>query len=309
MPIKQPQPNPTTPSASSSFSAFQDSRDKRHAQFYTGLTNGLFEPRHERKMGKAVWFFGWLVGRETVLDGSAGLVFGGRLLTWKWLAARSGWPERTLQRWARILRSRSYIEIELEQHGFTLKIRNAKKFLPRQQSLFPGSPLVANLATNGGTKSGDPGTKSGEPAVSILLMKSVGAEGKVRTSAQDARSSRPSLAGEFQKLAEQTWTLRYQGAKPTWGSAEFTVLAQVAKKHPELGLQELGAVWESFLGSTLPFIADRGHNPKDFRTYFDRLRRGPVLERRAGTGRAPTAGKTNGGGKFAAYNRKATDFL
>ena len=230
-------------------------------------------------MGKAVWFFGWLISRQTTQNGSTGLVLGGKVLTWEWVAAKSGWPERTLQRWGQILRSRGYIEIDLEQHGFTVKIRNAKKFLPWQGSLFPGTPEVASLATNGDAKSGDPATKSGEPDVPILLMKSKDEIKGRRTRAKSTRSSIPSLAYQFQKLAEQTWTLRYEGAKPTWGTAEFTLLAKVANKHQELGLEGLGHVWGNFLASMDRFITDRGHNPKDFWTHFDGLRRGPILQK------------------------------
>jgi len=268
-----------------------EQRTQAHSKFFTGIRNGLWAPKHEMKMGKSVWFFGWLVGRQTTQNGSTGLVLGGKVLTWQWLASESGWPVRTLQRWGQILRSRGYIEIDREQHGFTVKIRNAKKSLHYQGNLFAGTPFVASLATSGDAESGEPRAKSGEAGAPILLMKSKD-EGKGRrTRVKSTRSSIPSLAGQFQKLAEETWRLRYEGANPTWGVVQFTVLAKVANKHHELGLEGFGWVWANFLASTDRFITDRGHNPKDFWTYFDRLRRGPILLR---GGKADAATRTQG---------------
>lgn len=313
MPIKQPQPNPTTPSPSSNFfaPAFSDPQDKRHARFYIGARNGLVDGKHIRAMGMSVWLFLWCLGRQTTADGD---VLGGKEISYQELARELGQSAKTIRNWADCLRIHRYIETARGKRGLVWQVLNPKKFRHYQRPLFQDSPNLGTLDDRECPNLGTPLPKYGHSGSRNLLMKSK-RESKVRTSAQDARSSRPSPAGEFQNLAEQSWTLRYEGAKPTWGSAEFTLLAKVANKHPELGREELESVWRNFLASTLRFIADRGHNPKDFRTYFDRLRRGPVLERRGGNDGAPTAGKTSGRGdadprlaRFRQVGVKASDF-
>ena len=122
--------NSTKPKASRTFSAppFPSSQDKRHAQFYSGIRNGLWEPKHEEKMGKAVFLFGWLVSRQTAQNGSTGLVFGGMLLTYEEISQRSGWPARKLRHWLDLLRQEGYIELVRKSRGFAIRILNAKKF-------------------------------------------------------------------------------------------------------------------------------------------------------------------------------------
>lgn len=270
----------TTPATSA------EERTRAHSKFFTGIRNGLWAPKHEARMGKSVWLFGWLIGKQTGQNGSAGMVLGGKVLTWEWIAQESGWPLRTLKRWAATLRRGGYIYITQTQHGVILGIRNAKKFAGIQPSLFPEEAAARSgpLGSGPDTKTGPLETKTGPLGVPILLMKSKG-ECDGRTRAKSTRSSIPSLAYDFQKLAEESWTLHYEGAKPTWGRAEFTVLARVANSHRELGLEALGCVWGNFLGSTDRFITDRGHNPKDFWSHFDRVRRGPILQ----TGGKPDA--------------------
>ena len=251
-------------SPSPALPAITTPQDKRHAQFYIGARNGLVDGKHIRAMGMAVWLFLWCLGRQTTADGH---VLGGKEVSYQEVAGELGQSAKTIRNWADCLRARRYIETARGKRGLVWRVINPKKFRHYERSLFQVSP---NLGT--------PLPKSGRSDSRILLMKSKG-EGKGRTRAKSTRSSVPSLAGEFQKLAEQSWTLRYQGAKPTWGVAEFTLLAKISSKHAELGLEGLGRVWGNFLASTDRFITDRGHNPKDFWTHFDGLRRGPILLR------------------------------
>ncbi|MCI0724362.1 MAG: hypothetical protein L0338_36165 [Acidobacteria bacterium] len=118
-------------------------------------------------MGKAVWLFGWYVGRQTVQNHSVGLVLGGSVLTYDSISEETGWPPRTLQRWNRLLEREGYIELIPGQHGFSVRILNAKKFSSRSAS------ETARVATNGaiGVKSGDPQVKSGEPDAFHPYMK------------------------------------------------------------------------------------------------------------------------------------------
>jgi hypothetical protein len=68
--------------------------------FNSGIRSGLFEKKHSDAMGEAIFLYGWLVTKQTKPNG---LVLGGRHLTYEDIAAETGWPRRTLQRWINIL--------------------------------------------------------------------------------------------------------------------------------------------------------------------------------------------------------------
>lgn len=269
--------NSTKPNGSRSFSAppFPSPQDKRHAQFYIGARNGLVDGKHIRAMGMGVWLFLWCLGRQTTADGD---VLGGKEVSYQELALELGQSAKTIRNWADCLRTHRYIKTARGKRGLVWQVLNPKKFRHYQRSLFQDSPNLGTLDDVECPNLGRGVPKSGHSVSRNLLMKSKG-EGKGRTRAKNARSSLPSLAGQFQKLAEETWMLRYEGVKPTWGVVQFTVLAKVANKHPELGLEGLGGVWGNFLASMDRFITDRGHNPKDFWTHFDGLRGGPILQK------------------------------
>lgn len=219
-----------------------------HSKFFTGVRNGLWVPKHEIKMGKAIWLFGWLIGKQTGQNGSTGLILGGKVLTWQWLASESGWPERTLQRWAQILRSKGYIEIDREQHGFTVKIRNAKKSLHWQGNLFPDPPEVASLATSGDTRSGDSRVKSGDSGVPILLMNP-----RVK-----AKGGTPHpLHDEIRKWCAGEWKGRF-GKKPPWDGRDSKALKELLEARPDLTLAEIQQVWANYMASTKSFYDDNG---------------------------------------------------
>ena len=241
-------------------------------------------------MGKAVWLFGWLVSRQTTQNGSTGLVLGGKVLTWEWVAAKSGWPIRTLQRWCEILQREGYIESTPTQHGFTVRIRNAKKFLHWQGSLFPGTPEVASLATNGDTKSGGPATKSGEPDHPYLSM-NLREKAKGGTPHHEIRTW---CAGE--------WELRFE-KKPPWDGRDSKALKELLQARPDLTLAEVQPVWKNYMASTKKFYDDNGWPLWVFCKDFAGLSLHPVHDRGGNHGPARPI-KPNGGGKFAAYSRR-----
>jgi hypothetical protein len=235
-------------------------------------------------MGKAVWFFGWLVGRQTAQDGSTGLVLGGKVLTWQWLASESGWPERNLQRWGQILRSQGYIEIDREQHGFTVKIRNAKKFLHWQESLFPDTPEVARLATSGDTKSGDSRVKSGDSGVPILLM----------NPREKAKGGTPHH--EIRTWCAGEWELRFE-KKPPWDGRDSKALKELLQARPDLTLAEVQPVWKNYMASSKKFYDDNGWPLWVFCKDFAGLSLHPVHDRGKNHGPA-REGKPNGSEKY-----------
>ena len=49
------------------------------ASYKSGLVDGLFTPEHRRRMGEAVWLFGWLVARQTAQKDAVGFVLSGKV--------------------------------------------------------------------------------------------------------------------------------------------------------------------------------------------------------------------------------------
>ena len=280
----------------------QTVQDKHHARYYSGIRNGLWERKHEEKMGKAVWLFGWLVGRQTTQNGSTGLVLGGKILTWGWVAEKTEWPIRNLQRWSELLRREGYIEIIHAKRGFIVKILNAKKFLHSQESLFPGPPEVASPATNGGDKSGDPRVKSGDPEPPYLLM-------NPREKAK-GRAPHP-LHDEIRKWCAGEWEQRF-GEKPPWGGRDNKALKELLQVKPELTLPRIQQVWGNYMESSKKFYDDSGWPLWAFCQDFAGLSLHPVHDRGGNHGQA-RACKPNGSGgtdrlaRFRGVERKASE--
>ncbi len=238
-------------------------------------------------MGKAVWLFGWLVSRQTTQNGSTGLVLGGKVLTWEWVAEKTEWPIRNLQRWSELLRREGYIEIIHAKRGFIVKILNAKKFLHSQGSLFPGSPEVARRARSGGDKSGDPRDKSGDPGNLYLLMNHRG----------KAKGGTPhSMHGEIRTWCAGEWELRFE-KKPPWDGRDSKALKELLQARPDLTLAEVQPVWKNYMASSKKFYDDNGWPLWVFCKDFAGLSLHPVHDRGKNHGPA-REGKPNGSEKY-----------
>jgi hypothetical protein len=101
----------------------------RGKDYNTGLRGGLFEEQHYRRMGAAVWLYGWLVLRQTHQSGSMGWVLGGAPICYAEIEEETGFNRRTLERWMAILRASCYIETQTVPGGVSVRITKAKKFL------------------------------------------------------------------------------------------------------------------------------------------------------------------------------------
>lgn len=295
--------NSTKPSRSSSFSAptFPSPQDKRHAQFYSGIRNGLWEPKHEEKMGKAVFLFGWLVSRQTAQNGSTGSVFGGRLLTYEEISQRSGWPARKLRHWLDLLRQEGYIERIRKSRGFAIRILNAKKFGHAQAVLAFSDcqETVTHDCQETGTHEQKTVTHRGRN----LLMKSK-SEGK---------GGHP-LFQVILDYAFEAYEER-RGFKPSWTGEDFRALKELLGANPGLTLPEFQQVFQNYLASSKQFYREKGWRLKYCCTDFDGLRDGPIVEQGGGNHGAPTTRKTSGRGdadprlaRFRQVGRKASDF-
>jgi hypothetical protein len=100
----------------------------RGKDYNAGLRGVLFEARHHRRMGAAVWLYGWLVLRQTHQQGDLGWVLGGSPISYREIEEETGFNCRTLERWMHALRREGYIETEAAAAGVIVRITKAKKF-------------------------------------------------------------------------------------------------------------------------------------------------------------------------------------
>jgi hypothetical protein len=100
----------------------------RGKDYNAGLRGVLFEARHHRRMGAAVWLYGWLVLRQTHQQGDLGWVLGGAPISYREIEEETGFNCRTLERWMHTLRRHRYIETEAVPAGVIVRITKAKKF-------------------------------------------------------------------------------------------------------------------------------------------------------------------------------------
>lgn len=257
----------------------------KHEKYPTGITNGLWDPKHAEKMGVSVWLFGWLVGRQTSPSGE---VLHGKVLTWEELSERSGWPQGTLRRWARLLRKGGYIRLERRQRGFLIWVLNPKKFVFRVVSdcskVGGQAPECSEMSNQECSEVSRQGTKSEQSQASLpidetkgILKRKTAREGSARAQ----KRSRPAAADaervhRFQRFAVESWLKAHRGRKPTWGQKDFVLLADVVRKHAEMADVEFEQAWLNFLASDERWIVDHGHKPADFLYRFDRLCDGPI---------------------------------
>jgi hypothetical protein len=100
----------------------------RGKDYNAGLRGVLFEARHHRRMGAAVWLYGWLVLRQTHQHGDLGWVLGGAPISYREIEEETGFNCRTLERWMHMLRRHGYVETEAAPAGVIVRITKAKKF-------------------------------------------------------------------------------------------------------------------------------------------------------------------------------------
>lgn len=119
----------------------------RGKDYNAGLRGVLFEARHHRRMGAAVWLYGWLVLRQTHQHGDLGWVLGGSPISYREIEEETGFNCRTLERWMHTLRRHGYVETEAAPAGVIVRITKAKKFPQGGRNSAYGIRKVAGGAT------------------------------------------------------------------------------------------------------------------------------------------------------------------
>jgi hypothetical protein len=101
-----------------------------------GVQDGLLDPKHEEKMGNAIWLFLILIRWHTQ---KSNFVLGGMPLTYDEISRRSGFPARKVRRWLNRLRKHDYIRVSYTNYKMMrLEIGKPKKWMPKQAPMqFP----------------------------------------------------------------------------------------------------------------------------------------------------------------------------
>jgi DNA-binding transcriptional ArsR family regulator len=97
--------------------------------FWSGLKGGIFEQKHFRAIGNALWLFGWLCMRQSQINGSGeGLPHYGNPLTFKEISDDTGFSRRTIEKWTAVLTRTGYIHTKrIGNSGLIFFIHKAKQ--------------------------------------------------------------------------------------------------------------------------------------------------------------------------------------
>jgi hypothetical protein len=288
------------PKASSAEDAAGSSLERTaHSQFYTGIRNGLWERKHSDRMGQAVWLFGWLIGRQNGQNGEAGIVLRGKAISWDRLAELTGWPVRTLKRWAYDLQEEGYIKIESQhgREGVVFQICNAKKFSKPASA----TPQAQQSGAKCGTAEMEKGQMWPESSAKCGTTLNKGKKAKEESQRGDPRFQ-PFLDCAFQAYKDKF----HDG--PSWTGEDFRALKELLQANHEITLQHFQGVFHNYLGSTKSFYREKGWRLKYACTDFDGLRAGPIHDRSGGSnGNHHTSSPRTGGNssRFQSVGRKA----
>ncbi|TCZ76153.1 hypothetical protein E0485_15045 [Paenibacillus albiflavus] len=101
--------------------------------------SGLLEPKHYKRINKALWFFLWCISSTTKEkmddDGVTwGLVLGGKPMKLSDLADPFEVNDKTVSRWIDILEEHHYIQVIRAPYGLIIEVRNSKKYKNRSDN-------------------------------------------------------------------------------------------------------------------------------------------------------------------------------
>jgi DNA-binding MarR family transcriptional regulator len=98
--------------------------------------SGIFEPKHYKQIGSAIWFFLWCIKSITEESEDAegvtwGHVYRGAPLKQPDLAEPFGVDSKTVSRWIKTLEEHGYLKVTRAPHGLILAVHNSKKYRKR----------------------------------------------------------------------------------------------------------------------------------------------------------------------------------
>jgi len=99
------------------------------------IFSGLFEPKHFKRIGNALWLFEWCISATTKEEESDGvmwgLVLGSKPMRLSELAEPFGVDNKTVSRWMKDLEHHGYIRVTRAPYGLIIAVRNSKKYRER----------------------------------------------------------------------------------------------------------------------------------------------------------------------------------
>lgn len=97
------------------------------------MYSGLFEPRHYKQIGSAIWLFAWCISsttKEVDEDGTVwGIVLGNKPMKLSEIGEQFGVNDKTVSRWLSDLQEYGYIHVTRAPRGLVIKVKNSKKDL------------------------------------------------------------------------------------------------------------------------------------------------------------------------------------
>jgi hypothetical protein len=94
---------------------------------FLGLTAGIVDGEHHRRLGAAWMLFAWCVLRQTG-QGQEGIVCRGDVLTYEGIASEMNCRKGSVREWMRRLVDQGYIRTERDRRGIRIFVLNPKKF-------------------------------------------------------------------------------------------------------------------------------------------------------------------------------------
>jgi len=113
---------------------------------YLGLTAGLIDGEHHKRLGAAWMLFAWCVLRQTG-QGKEGIVCRGAVLTYQGIASEMNCQKGSVREWMRRLVNQGYIRTERDRRGIRIFVRNPKKIRLSQSQR---SQTVVSVGTSTG---------------------------------------------------------------------------------------------------------------------------------------------------------------
>jgi hypothetical protein len=97
-------------------------------KYYAKVYEGLFDPKHYKQMGPAIWLYTYLLMKETY-----GPVERRAVVSDAELASVIGCGSRIIRDWRKRLLAHGYIEATLHSHGYATPSRSPRNSYPRSQ--------------------------------------------------------------------------------------------------------------------------------------------------------------------------------
>lgn len=91
------------------------------------IWSGLFDEKHRKRMGMAVWLFMLFIDMVTAEKNGVGMVWGGKPINYNDISKRFDFSRRTYQNYLTVLEEYHYITTKKTPHGLIVMVNKSKK--------------------------------------------------------------------------------------------------------------------------------------------------------------------------------------